>query len=68
MEKPEQVCQRCTPRGFSSDGSVVLLEKYDQTDGNKDRIVALDLQTKTEQDFLSDQKVNRFTILSFIRG
>ena len=41
--KPEQVCERCTPRGFSSDGSVVLLQKYDQTDPDKDRIVALDL-------------------------
>jgi Tol biopolymer transport system component len=53
--EPEQVCERCTPRGFSSDGSVVLLQKYDKTDGNKDRIVALDLQKRTEQDFLSDQ-------------
>jgi Tol biopolymer transport system component len=52
--EPEQVCQRCTPRGFSSDGSVVLLQKYDQTDENKDRIVTLDLRTRTEQDFLSD--------------
>jgi eukaryotic-like serine/threonine-protein kinase len=50
----EQVCERCTARGFSSDGSVVLLQKYDQTDQNKDRIVALDLRTRTEQDFLSD--------------
>jgi len=54
-EEPEQICERCTPRGFSSDGSVVLLQKYDQTDQNKDRIVALDLRTKTEHDFLSDQ-------------
>jgi Tol biopolymer transport system component/DNA-binding winged helix-turn-helix (wHTH) protein len=50
----EQVCERCTPRGFSADGSVVLLQKYDQTDQNKDRIVALDLRTRTEQNFLSD--------------
>jgi WD40-like Beta Propeller Repeat len=49
----ERVCLDCTPRGFSSDGSVVLLQKYDQTDSNKDRIVALDLRTKTEHDFLS---------------
>jgi Tol biopolymer transport system component len=52
--KPEQVCVRCTPRGFSSDGSVVLLQKYDLTDPNKDRIVALDLRTRTEREFLSD--------------
>jgi eukaryotic-like serine/threonine-protein kinase len=49
----ERVCLRCTPRGFSSDGSVVLLQKVDQTDVNKDRIVALDLGTKTEHDLLS---------------
>jgi Tol biopolymer transport system component/DNA-binding winged helix-turn-helix (wHTH) protein len=53
--EPEQICERCTPRGFSSDGSVVLLQKYDQTDQNKDRIVALDLHTRTEHDFLSQQ-------------
>lgn len=53
-EKPEQVCERCTPRGFSSDGSVVLLQKYDPTDPDKDHIVALDLRTRTERDFLSD--------------
>jgi hypothetical protein len=50
---PEPVCVRCTPRGFSSDGSVVLIQKYDLTDTNKDRIVALDLRTRTERDFLS---------------
>ena len=55
--KPEQVCERCTPRGFSSDGSVVLLQRYDQTDFNKNRIVALDLRTRKEQDFLSDPMV-----------
>jgi eukaryotic-like serine/threonine-protein kinase len=51
--EPERVCELCTPRGFSSDGSTVLLQKYDPTDQNKDRIVALDLRTRTEQDFLS---------------
>jgi eukaryotic-like serine/threonine-protein kinase len=50
--KPEQVCDGCTPRGFSSDGSVVLLQKYDPVDLNKSRIVALDLRTKRMQDFL----------------
>jgi eukaryotic-like serine/threonine-protein kinase len=52
--EPEQVCERCWPRGFSSDGSVVLLQKSDLTDRKKDRIVALDLRTRTEQDFLGD--------------
>lgn len=50
---PEQVCERCTAHGFSSDGLVVLLQKYDLTDVNKDRIVALDLRTRTERNFLS---------------
>jgi eukaryotic-like serine/threonine-protein kinase len=49
----ERVCIRCTPRGFSSDGSQVLLQKYDQSNAARDRIVALDLHTKTEHDFLS---------------
>ena len=51
--EPERICERCTARGFSSDGSVVLLQKYDKTDPSKDRIVALDLSTRTEHDFLS---------------
>jgi eukaryotic-like serine/threonine-protein kinase len=51
--EPEQVCERCTPRGFSADGSVVLIQKYHQTHPTKDRIVALDLRTRTERDFLS---------------
>src|SRR3984885_8465560 len=53
--EPEQVCELCTPRGFSSDGSVVLLQKYVETDHNQDRIVALDLHTRTEHDFLSQR-------------
>jgi eukaryotic-like serine/threonine-protein kinase len=52
--EPEQICERCAPRGFSSDGSVLLLQKYDLNDPDRDRIVALDLRTKTERDFLSD--------------
>ena len=51
--EPEKICERCTARGFSSDGSVVLLQKYDEIDPSKDRIVTLDLRTRTEQDFLS---------------
>jgi DNA-binding winged helix-turn-helix (wHTH) protein/Tol biopolymer transport system component len=46
--EPEQVCERCTPRGFSSDGSVLLIQKYDQGDPGKTRIAAVDLRTKTE--------------------
>ena len=51
--QPEQICERCTPRGFSSDGSVILLQKFDMTDFDKSRIVSLDLRTRTEKDFLS---------------
>jgi eukaryotic-like serine/threonine-protein kinase len=51
--QPEQICQYCTPRGFSSDGSVVLLQKYDPTDLDKSRIVAFDLHARTVKDFLS---------------
>jgi hypothetical protein len=50
----ELVCEACTARGFSSNGSIVLIQKYDRT-GSKphDRIVALDLATKIEKDFLN---------------
>ena len=50
--EPEQVCESCTPRGFSSDGSVLLIQKYDSADPTKTRIAAVDLRTKTERDFL----------------
>jgi len=51
----DQVCDFCTPRGFSSDGIVVLIQKYPQMfDGRPiGRIVALNLMSKTERDFLS---------------
>jgi dipeptidyl aminopeptidase/acylaminoacyl peptidase len=52
--EPEQICERCAPRGFSSDSSLLLLQKYDLNDPDRDRIVALDLRTKKERDFLSD--------------
>jgi DNA-binding winged helix-turn-helix (wHTH) protein/Tol biopolymer transport system component len=50
--EPEQICERCTPRGFSSDGSVLLIQKYDQADPGKTRIAAVDLRSKTEREFL----------------
>jgi Tol biopolymer transport system component/DNA-binding winged helix-turn-helix (wHTH) protein len=49
----QQVCTRCTARGFSSDGSIVLAQRYDQDDINKFRIVALDLHARTESELLS---------------
>ena len=50
----EELCEDCTPRGFSADGSLALLQQYDQKEITKDRIVAIDLATKTARDFLSD--------------
>ncbi len=52
--EPEHVCVRCTPRGLSSDGSILLLQKYDRIDPKKDKIVSFDVHTKIEKDFLSD--------------
>jgi eukaryotic-like serine/threonine-protein kinase len=52
--KPEQVCDGCTPRGFSADSSVVLLQKYAGGENlNKTHIVSFDLRTKRVKDFLS---------------
>jgi hypothetical protein len=51
--EPEQVCESCTPRGFSSDGAVLLIQKYDLADASKARIAAVDLRSKTEREFLS---------------
>ena len=51
--QPAQVCEYCTPRGFSSDGSVLLAQKYDPKDIDRSRIVAVNLRTRTEKDLLS---------------
>jgi Tol biopolymer transport system component/DNA-binding winged helix-turn-helix (wHTH) protein len=53
--EPEQVCESCTARGFSSDGSVVLIQKYNRTADNNppNRITALDLTSRTEKEFIS---------------
>jgi WD40-like Beta Propeller Repeat len=48
----KQVCERCTPRGFSSDGSVALIQKYGFTISDEAYIAALDLRTGKERDFL----------------
>jgi DNA-binding winged helix-turn-helix (wHTH) protein/Tol biopolymer transport system component len=52
--EPEQVCEFCTARGFSSNGSIVLLQKYNSDGGLKPpaRITALDLTSRTEKEFL----------------
>jgi Tol biopolymer transport system component len=52
--EPEQVCELCTARGFSSNGSIVLIQKYNR-DGSfnaNDWISALDLTSRTEKEFL----------------
>jgi len=53
--EPQQVCEFCTSRGFSSDGSVVLIQKYTQNQSflPPDSIAAVDLRSRTEKEFLS---------------
>jgi eukaryotic-like serine/threonine-protein kinase len=53
--EPEQLCEMCMPRGFSSDGSVLLIQKLERSTLGKgrDRIFLVDLATKTEKEFLS---------------
>jgi DNA-binding winged helix-turn-helix (wHTH) protein/Tol biopolymer transport system component len=52
--EPEQVCEFCTSRGFSSDGSVVLIQKYNPNQSflPPDSIAAVDLRSRTEKEFL----------------
>jgi len=53
--EPEQICEFCTPRGFSSNGAVVLIQQYNR-DGRTqppNSIAAVDLSSKTEKGFLS---------------
>lgn len=47
----EEICPACTPRGFSSDGSFVLMQHY-SGGGHDDSITAVDLATKRERPFL----------------
>jgi DNA-binding winged helix-turn-helix (wHTH) protein/Tol biopolymer transport system component len=51
---PEQICEFCTPRGFSSDGSVVLIQQYNRNGSNQplNSIAAIDLKSKTKKGFL----------------
>jgi Tol biopolymer transport system component/DNA-binding winged helix-turn-helix (wHTH) protein len=50
--EPEPLCEDCTGRGFSPDGSVVLIQKYNRTGELHHKIAAIDLATKAEKDFL----------------
>lgn len=47
--EPEQICEGCTPRGFSSDGSLVMLEKYDSKDRDRGNLAAFDLKLRKER-------------------
>jgi dipeptidyl aminopeptidase/acylaminoacyl peptidase len=51
----KQLCEFCTPRGFSSNGSVLLIQKYTGREDFKppDWISVVDLGSGTEKKFLS---------------
>jgi Tol biopolymer transport system component/DNA-binding winged helix-turn-helix (wHTH) protein len=49
--EPQRICGGCTPRGFSSDGSFVLMQHYSGGRG-QDEITAVDLTTSREREFL----------------
>jgi Tol biopolymer transport system component/DNA-binding winged helix-turn-helix (wHTH) protein len=51
--EPERVCESCTARGFSSDGSVVLIQKYDLDVRGHNRITAVNLTSRTEKEFIA---------------
>jgi hypothetical protein len=52
--EPRQLCENCTARGFSSDASFVLVQTYGGAVKGRDRIVAVDVATKRQREFLSD--------------
>jgi DNA-binding winged helix-turn-helix (wHTH) protein/Tol biopolymer transport system component len=50
---PQQVCEFCNPRGFSSNSSLLLVQQYVRTPAVRDRIDIIDLVNKTKKSFLS---------------
>jgi hypothetical protein len=50
---PDRICGNCQARGFSSDNAFVLMQKY-AVGKLQNKIVAVDLATKREREFLSD--------------
>jgi Tol biopolymer transport system component len=54
-ERPKKVCESCIPGGFSSNGLVVLVRKYNPIRDDKPpgRIVALDSTSGAEREFLA---------------
>lgn len=53
--RPKKVCESCIPRGFSSDGSILLVRKYDPVHINTPPswIAALDLASGVERKFVT---------------
>jgi eukaryotic-like serine/threonine-protein kinase len=54
-EGSRKVCESCIPRGFSSDGSVLLIRKYDPVRDDKPPgwIAALDLRSGSEKQLVA---------------
>jgi Tol biopolymer transport system component/DNA-binding winged helix-turn-helix (wHTH) protein len=50
--EPDQICESCTPRGFSSNGSIVLVQNYNRDGKPPHTIAAIDLTSRTERNFL----------------
>jgi hypothetical protein len=50
--EPDQICESCTPRGFSSNGSIVLVQNYNRDGEPPHTIAAIDLTSRTEKNFL----------------
>jgi Tol biopolymer transport system component len=55
---PERICENCVPRGFSSDGSRVLMQEYDSRRPNQ--LFSVDVAAKTAKKFLSHAKWSLF--------
>jgi Tol biopolymer transport system component/DNA-binding winged helix-turn-helix (wHTH) protein len=51
--EPEEICQSCTARGFSSNGSVVLVQQYQFNEDGRNTIAAVDLTSRTQKEFIS---------------
>jgi DNA-binding winged helix-turn-helix (wHTH) protein/Tol biopolymer transport system component len=54
---PRKVCESCIPRGFSSDGSVLLVRKYDLVRDDKPPgwIAAIDLRSGSQRQLVASQ-------------
>ena len=55
-QNAELLCEHCRPRGLSSNGAVLLAEQFDQDDPVRDRIISVDLRSRSVQPFLSDNR------------